>query len=147
MWVKKTEEELEAENQIEEEDDEREAISEDEIISREASAPETNTAEKKKDMLLEKIQSVFRRKDKKGNVEEPTDNTVINAVTLLEEKKKAQESGNDRIKQYVEIALEKGIEPAMNQLKKEKPFSPFNYDLFHDMLLEEIKKKKENGLK
>lgn len=47
----------------------------------------------------------------------------------------------EKIQYYLRLAFEQGIEKAIKEIKKTE--KPFLVDLFHDKLIEEINKKKQ----
>ncbi len=146
--IKKTEEDLEREGQVEEAEDEKETVSEEEIDER-FTQKEQVPVQEKGTALIEKIQGLFTRKKKEVETPEEAPNTSeADAFSLLEEnnvKEQQKKAEEDLIRRYIDIAIGKGgIEAALKQMKKDKKITnPFIVDDFHDKLLEAMKAMKD----
>ncbi len=146
--IKKTEEDLEREGQVEEAEDEKETVSEEEIDER-FTQKEQVPVQEKGNALIEKIQGLFARKKKEVETPEEAPNTSeVDAFSLLEEnnaKEQQKKAEEDLIKGYINIAMGKGgIEEALKRMKKDKKIAnPFIMDDFHDKLLEAMKAVKD----
>jgi len=141
MLIKKTEEEIENENNEEEVEDEVDFVSADQIADQEEKQREAlEKSQNRHKEVFEKVKNIFSKKKEKAE-----DSFAHNLLEEKEEIERKKELHLDPIQECINIAMDKGIEAALTQLKKEKPFNPYSYDDFHDRLIDEIKKRKESN--
>jgi hypothetical protein len=143
MLIKKTQEEMDRENEAAEEEDAEEYVSADEVEANQQEQ-EVPMIEQKKAAFFEKFSNVFKKKEKKEKEEVANDqgNDALSLLERNEQEKEDERIKKDAIDKFIDIAMNKGVDQALSAVKKTK--SAYYVDEFHDRLIEELKKVKDN---